>query len=59
MDVIKSNLILTGCVRQNPSTRLATRKDVEVEVAKWLTGARDRGGGRKARQRREGEETRD
>ena len=31
------------------SGRTVTRKDVEVEVTKWLTGSRDREGGRRAR----------
>lgn len=38
-----------GCSQRNTSTKQAPRKDVESEVAKWLTGARDRAGGRKDR----------
>lgn len=33
----------------NPPTRNINRKDVETSVQKWLSGARDRDGGRKAR----------
>ncbi|WAR11985.1 hypothetical protein MAR_026165, partial [Mya arenaria] len=41
--------VLYKCVQRNGPTRNATRKDVEMEVSKWLAGARDRDGGRKAR----------
>lgn len=34
---------------------MATRKDVDVEVCKWLAGARDRDGGRKARNNKDSE----
>lgn len=46
-----SRLQTTGprCVQKNWPTRCVTKKEVELEVSKWLTGARDREGGRKAR----------
>jgi len=33
----------------NPITRRASLKDMEAAITKWLGGARDRKGGRKAR----------
>jgi hypothetical protein len=36
-------------VQRNLPTKTATRKDVEIEVSRWLAGARDHDVGRKAR----------
>ncbi|KAL4240527.1 hypothetical protein ACF0H5_001319 [Mactra antiquata] len=44
--------VLYRCVQKNQPTVNATRKDVEAEVSKWLTGERNRDGGRKARNKR-------
>ena len=38
-----------GAVRENVGSAMATKRDIELEVAKWLVGARDRAGGRKNR----------
>jgi hypothetical protein len=43
------NACFVECVQRNLPTKAATRKDVEIEVSKWLARARDRDGGRKAR----------
>jgi len=42
-----------GAVRRNTLLATASRKDVESGVAKWLTGARDRGGKRVVRAKRD------
>ncbi|XP_052807826.1 uncharacterized protein LOC128236763 [Mya arenaria] len=44
--------ILFRCVQRNPATHQSTLKDVELEVSKWLTGSRDRDGGRTNRRKR-------
>jgi len=42
-----------GAVKRNTAVASASRKDVETAVAKWLTGARDRGGKRMERVKRD------
>ena len=42
---------IAGSIKQNPLTASANQKDVESCVANWLSGARDRGGRKKARLR--------
>jgi len=41
-----------GAVKRNTAVASTSRKDVETAVAKWLTGARDRGGKRVERAKR-------
>lgn len=41
--------ILCSAVQQNVLTSSATKKDIEIAVGKWFTGARDRGGKRAER----------
>jgi hypothetical protein len=34
--------LLSGGVKKNPRTSSASKKDVELALAKWFSGARDR-----------------
>ncbi len=43
------NVLIAEAIRKNSLTSGTTVKDVEVELGKWLTGARDRGGKRAER----------
>ena len=43
------SIMYTECVRRNPSTRTASRTEMEEGIKKWLLGVRDREGGRKRR----------
>ncbi len=42
-----------GALKSNAITQNVNRKDVEMALGKWFTGARDRGGERAARALRE------
>ncbi|XP_074523186.1 uncharacterized protein LOC141788211 [Halichoeres trimaculatus] len=48
--VLKLFEVIYGALKKNAMTSQITRKDAEKAVAKWLIGARDRGGNRQARQ---------
>lgn len=39
----------SGGVKKNPRTSTASKKDVELALAKWFSGARDRDGRRALR----------
>ncbi|KAK7168263.1 hypothetical protein R3I94_002345 [Phoxinus phoxinus] len=41
--------VVYGSLKKNALTNQITRRDAEKAVSKWLIGARDRGGNRKAR----------
>ena len=42
-----------GGVKRNPHTSNASKKDVEVALAKWFSGARDRDGRRAQRMKQQ------
>lgn len=42
-------IFVIECIQRNPATKSSSKKDVEEAVKKWLSGARDREGGRKKR----------
>jgi hypothetical protein len=46
-------LYFLGAVRRHPMTRRATDHSIKNVTAHWLTGARDRDGGKKERQSRQ------
>ena len=42
--------LFRGFILRNPTTKNFCKKDTEEAINTWLTGARDRDGGRKKRQ---------
>jgi len=46
-------LLFLGALKSNAITQSVNRKQVEMALGKWFTGARDRGGERAARALRE------